>query len=272
MAHCDEIILSYVKLGVCKRTLHTSYETDLRLRLLMTDASTVRTRIHRPARGSLLLGRLMRLLRRILHPILRRVWYLNAPVVLMIHATPSICLHTLATAAKPSTQRLHHRNLFAQGRRYFVQLRRNGNFRVTTTSRVIWRYRQRTNSSAILTGTFSPFGDDITRIHLQSRISAAYILMGMPIPIFITSIIFYAPWNPAVIVWAGAALFTLSFLGRRYNAALEANEMVWFVQKVLDDLVPAEVMTLGADTSNTIYDNRDFEEAWRKFYDEHKSE
>jgi len=44
------------------------------------------------------------------------------------------------------------------------------------------------------------------------------------------------------------------------------------VQKVLDDLVPAEVMTLGADTSNTIYDNRDFEEAWRKFYDEHKSE
>ncbi|MDX1995163.1 MAG: hypothetical protein SF029_22465, partial [bacterium] len=198
--------------------------------------STARTRVHRPARWRLALAWLRKRLEPLVRPLIRRVWSLHSPAVLMIRAQPNIIVRTLATATKPSTQRLQHRNLFAGGRRYFVYARRGGGFRMTTTARVIWRYRQRTNSSAILTGSFSAFGEDATRVQLDSRISLTYVLTGLIVPTFVASIIYFVPWHPAIVVGLIVILYTLSLMGHRYHAALEANEMVWFVQKVLDDL------------------------------------
>lgn len=203
----------------------------------------------------------------------RQVWYTGAPVVLVMRASPAVCLHTLMTAAKPSTSRLHLRNLFAHGRRYFIQPQQDG-FQLTTTSKVIWRYRQRTSSSAVLDAHFSSLDDDVTRIQLRARLRPLYMLSALLIPAFMTTILVYVPWHPALILAALAALYGLSWAGHRLNAALEVSAMVWFVQKALEDLVPAEIMTLGALAADQVvhYDTQDFEQAWEKFYEQHSQD
>jgi hypothetical protein len=201
--------------------------------------------------------------------LLPRVWYVHAPVVIMIRATPSTCLQTLTNAARPSTKRLHLRNLFASGRRYHIQAERDG-FKMTTTSKLRWHYRRRTSSTAVMYGALSPLGEDMTRIQLRARINVGYLLDTFLIPGFMTTIIVFVPWNPLIIAVVLLALFTLSWAGHRSTAMLEASEMAWFVQKALDDLVPAEIISLGASNADIVDGSQDFEEAWRKFYEAHR--
>jgi hypothetical protein len=52
---------------------------------------------------------------------------------------------------------------------------------------------------------------------------------------------------------------------------LQAGEMVFFVQKALEDLAPAEVPALPAHSENTVTLEREFREQWDKFYEEHKA-
>ncbi len=197
--------------------------------------------------------------------IISRVWHLHAPVVLMIKGTPTECLQTLAKASKPRTQQLHLRNLFINGRRYFVQPNREG-FRLTTTRSVAWQYRRRTAAVAVLRGTFSPFGEAATRVQLRTRINIGYLLSAFLVPLGMTSILIYVPWSPVVIGLCLVIVYGLSWVGHRTNAVLEAAEMVWFVQKALDDLGAAEVGSLGPPTPETI----GFQEEWQKFYEQHK--
>lgn len=197
--------------------------------------------------------------------LLAYVWYVHKPAFLIIQATPTDCMEKLATASRPSVKRLHHRNLFQQGRRYFVRPQRDG-FRLTTTSSLRWRYRKRTASTTVLNGTFMPYGEDITRVKLQVRINAGYFLDAFLLPAFISSIIIYVPWPPPVIGVLILVLFTTSWMGHRFHAMLEASEMIWFVQKVLEEFIPAEVLALNASTSNTVNYNRDFDEEWQRFY------
>jgi hypothetical protein len=217
-------------------------------------------------------GRLIRRLGRSL--LLPRVWYLGYPVIVFVRATPVICLQTLATAARPSTQRLHLRNLFADGRRYFIRPKTPAQtgFTMVTTSRVLWRYRRRTSSSAVLNGTFSSFGDDSTRLHLRARVRPLYMFSSLFLPTFMTSILIFVPWPPALIAALIALLYALSWTGYRANAAIESHAMIWFVQKALEDLPPVEIGSLGSQTPGVYYDSRDFEAAWQKFYAEHGGE
>lgn len=200
-------------------------------------------------------------------------WFVHVPVVLIVNATPAACLQTLIGAARPSTQRLHHRNLFASGRRYEFQMidapESNGAFRMTTTSKVSWHYRRRTSSSAVLIGKFYPVADEITRIQLETRIKLLYLLDVFLIPTFMTSIIVFVPWNTGVIVALIVLFYLLSWFAHRYNAAFEANEMIYFVQKVLEDLATGEMMTLETG-KDVIY--QEFERAWEKFYQEHRED
>lgn len=196
------------------------------------------------------------------------VWYLHTPVILLVYATPGVCLQTLITNAKPSTQRLHLRDLFIQGRRYQITPRRDG-FNLTTTSKIIWQYRKRTSSSSQLSGKFSSMGEDITRIRLHSHIAPTYLLDVLLIPTFITSLLVFMPWNPLVIIILCVILYLLSWVGHRYNARLEAHEMIWFVQKSLEELVPATIHELDASTDHIII-YREFEEIWQRFYEEVK--
>lgn len=217
-------------------------------------------------------SRIIRLLRWLRRLILARIWYIHSPpVVLMVQATPALCMQTLAAAAKPSTQRLHLRNLFIQGRRYHIQAQQGG-FRLTTTRHVIWRYRKRTSSTAVMRGTLARFEENITRVELNVRMNFGYLLDIFLVPLFITSFLIFTPWNRAVILGCLAMLYGLSWIGHRYNAALEAHDMIWFVQKALDDLVPAQVMVLPTRADDTVYYNRDFGEAWQRFYKEHTNE
>ncbi|GAB4512144.1 MAG: hypothetical protein OHK0046_11240 [Anaerolineae bacterium] len=221
------------------------------------------TRIAVEPKERLWVGRLWRWL-------LAQVWFVHTPVVLMVKATQAEVLQLLVKSAKPSANRLDLRNLFQNGRRYFIQPR-TGGFRLTTTRGVVWRFRRRTTAVVVMNGSFADLGDDVTRIQLETRLNVSYFLDAFLIPLFMTSILIYMPWSPWVI---GAALLTLymsSWLGHRYNAALEAGEMVWYVQKVLGDFIPAEIKELSAMTSETIYRyNADFEAAWERFYEEHQ--
>ncbi|GAB4340397.1 MAG: hypothetical protein Kow00117_20870 [Phototrophicales bacterium] len=194
------------------------------------------------------------------------IWYLHTPVIMLVYATPSMCLQTLMTNAKPSTQRLHLRNLFAQGRRYQITPNKTG-FDLTTTSKVTWQYRKRTVSSSMMRGKLSPIGEDITRVELETHIAPFYLLDCLFIPTFMTSLIVFMPWHPLLIGWLSAVLYLLSWVGHRYNARMEAHEMIWFVQKALEELTPATIPELDASTDHIII-QREFEQIWQQFYEE----
>lgn len=200
-----------------------------------------------------------------------RIWYVHPPIILIIKTTPARCVHSLATATRPRTQRLDLSSLYIEGRRYQLHPHRGG-FALTTTSKILWRYRRRTSSAAVLKANLSEIDGETTRIRLHANIKLLYLLDVFLIPAFMTSIVLFIPWPPLVIGVALGALYLLSWFGHRLNAMLEANEMIFFVQKVLEDFVPAEALSLSAGTAGVIYDRRDFDEAWEKFYREHLDE
>ncbi len=206
---------------------------------------------------------------RFLQPVLDRVWFVHPPAVLVIRATPGMCLQTLAFAATPSIERLHLRNLFASGRRYQLH-RRGSGFTLTTTSQVIWRYRKRTSASAVLLAEVAAIDEQITRIQMRVRISLIYLLDALLIPAFMLSILVFVPWPTLVTGGLLAALFGFSWFGHRYGARLEANEMVFFVQKALEDFLPVEVLSLDSNTPTVVHLNREFGQMWEQFYQAHK--
>lgn len=197
--------------------------------------------------------------------LLRRTWYVHRPVVMLLRAEPAACFQAMTTAARPSTERLHLRNLFAHGRRYNVNPLAGG-FRITTTSSIPWRYRKRTASTAILRGYFFRMGEDVIRIDISARINVGYLLDSFLLPTLMTSILIFIPWSPVIIGVSIVALYILSWFGHRFNARLEANDMVWFVQKALEDFEHAEVARLSEETAPETVELRSaFEAEWEKF-------
>jgi hypothetical protein len=169
-------------------------------------------------------------------------------------------------AAKPSANRLHLRNLFADGRRYYIQPQADG-FRLTSDNRLLWGGRRnRSRMAAMVYGKLSSLDDEITFIRLHSRMNLLYLFSGLLLPVFFSSIVIYMPWSRAVITLIVGLLFILSLLGYRFNAALQVNEMIYFVQKALEDLPPAELAGLPARGPDVVV--TDFREQWYKFYRE----
>ena len=201
---------------------------------------------------------------------LRPLWQTHPPVALVVRASPEACLQTLIVAARPNQQRLHLRDLYAGGRRYYVQPRQDG-FRLTSDTRLIWgSRRQRSRMAAVIEGLLSD-ADDVTFVRLRARMSIPYSLSALLIPAFVTSILIYTPWPVALISALALLLFSFSWLGHRFDAAYQANEMVYFVQKALEDLPPAEVPLLQPTSPNVVMQtaSNDFREEWQKFYREH---
>lgn len=197
---------------------------------------------------------------------------LHRPVALVVRADPALCVQTLIEAARPSTQRLHLRNVFMEGRRYYIQPRPAG-FRLTSDTRVFWgSRRRRTGVAAAVFGAVSPLeGDDtITAIRLTARVHAPYIVSSLLIPAFIGSIMIYMPWDAAVRVALIVALFLLSWFGHWVNAALQVSEMIYFVRRALEHFPPVEVGVLASSVPHVVNKPReDFRAEWQKFYDEH---
>jgi hypothetical protein len=194
------------------------------------------------------------------------LWQLHPPVALVVRASQGKCLQTLALATKPSTDRLHLRNLFMSGRRYYIQPQQDG-FKLTSDNRLIWGgKRNRTRVAAVVFGKFSSPDNEITFIRLHSRVNVLHMLSGLLLPIFFTSIVVYMPWSHLTISLIILLLFGLSLIGRRFDAAFQVNEMVYFVQKALEDLPPVEVSALPASGPDVVL--TDFREQWYRFYRE----
>jgi hypothetical protein len=199
-----------------------------------------------------------------------RLWYVYPPVVLAVAASPAACLRALAEAARPSQQRLHLRNLFAGGRRYYLQPRQNG-FYLTSNSKIPWGRRARTSFAALMEGQFSDLAGG-TQIRLRARMRLFFFLDIFLIPAFISSILIFAPWSRALIAGLMLALFGLSWLWHRLTATLQAADMVYFVQKALEDLEAFEMPGLQASAPEVITQHQEFREAWQKFYEQHKED
>ncbi len=194
------------------------------------------------------------------------LWQLHPPVAVVVRASQRDCLHTLFVAAKPSAERLHLRNLFAGGRRYYITPQADG-FRMTSDNRLLWGGRRnRSRVAAVVYGKFSSTDDQLTLVRLYSRMNIPYLLSGLFLPVFFTWIVIAMPWSRLATAVIVGLLFTLSLIAHRFNAALQVNEMIYFVQKALEDLPRAELAGLPASGPDVVM--TDFREQWFRFYRE----
>lgn len=195
---------------------------------------------------------------------------LHPPVLMIVGGTREDALHALVSASKPSSQRLHLRNLFTEGRRYYMQSHKDG-FKLTCDSKVPWGSRRRRSpTAALMYGTVNTLSKNVTMIRLRARMRWVYQLAGLFVPTWMALIVVSMPWSLRVMAAVVLALYTLALVGYRLNAALQAADMVFFVQKALEDLPPAPVAGLGQPTPEVVQaqTQRDFREQWERFYEE----
>ncbi len=199
--------------------------------------------------------------RRWLDAALSLFWYIQPQAVMTVDAGPERCVVQLTEACRPRIQSLHLRDLYVNGRRYQLTRLKSG-FRLTTSSRVIWNPRRRSKTLAVMHGSFSESRSGSTQIQLRARISPLHLLDTFIVPSILTSIILFVPWPLTMIGSIIIAVFTLSWVTHRAAAALEVNEMLFFVHKTLEALVHAEAPTLRAQTPAVIYDSPSFTQEW----------
>jgi hypothetical protein len=196
--------------------------------------------------------------------LLRYTWYVHPSAHLRLTIEPPHSYRILETSAKPSAKRLELRNLFIQGRRYFLQPTSKQSFRMMTTHKIRWRMRRRTRATAILIGEFTTIDKQTFRLTLSSRIRIWYLLDVFLWPTFITSIIVSMWWSVWLIASLVIALYTLSWLAHRFNAALEAHEMIFFIESILEDYFPETPPKLMASKADVVYEEA-FAAAWEQY-------
>lgn len=210
--------------------------------------------------------------RRLTRPILEAVWYIPTDVTLIVYAPPIACLQILATAAKPSTERLHLRNLFVYGRRYHFLHGSAEGFRMETTSKIPWSRRGRTNPNAILDGSFKQLDDNLTQIQVSAQLRIMNIGSAMFVPFFLTPMFLVAPWLPVFRILGLIVIYSLAWIAHRYNAAIDAHDMIYFIEKALEDFMPKSVSELGEVVPHVLNTRDDFPAEWEKFYQSHRDE
>jgi len=205
-----------------------------------------------------------------------RFWFVQPTVTLLSQGAPDEAVERLARGAKPSRERLHLQELFTDGRRYIVEPRKHG-FVMLTNSKHYWRYtegivaiRRRTRSAAKLIANLTEIGGEYTRIELKTHIRLGYFLDIFWIPVFIATIVIGMPWQWWFIAAVISVIFTMSFAYHFYNAAFQANEMIFFVEKVLKDQLVTNLPTLPTENPDLLRVNKDFEEEWERFYSAHQ--
>ncbi len=195
---------------------------------------------------------------------------IHAPVVLAVGASRDACLSALGAAARPSTERLHLRELFREGRRYHLSPTPAG-FRLYTDSKRWTSGAGRTSPAAVLTGELAAMGDSgapVTLLRLRASVRPAHALAALAFPAFVALLVAASPvdslWKPILIV----ALIGLALLAQRFEAAFQAHAMVEFVHKALDDLPRAESLRLDAGRGPTVDGDAGFSQAWQRFFGE----
>ncbi len=205
--------------------------------------------------------------RRLLNPL----WAVPPVVDFTVQAPLPECTRRIAEAARPSLNRLHLRNLFADGRRYYLNPSPQG-FHMTSNSKIPWQRRARTTQAAVLMAELIPDGEAGTRIRLRSRMKLFYFLDTFIVPGFMASILVFVPIHPLLIALFIGVLFGLSWVGHRLTAALQVADMIYFIRKALEDVTPGIVGALGAGAEDVVRPGGNFRQAWERFYNEHQNE
>lgn len=198
-----------------------------------------------------------------------QLWSVGQSVALAVVAPPSVIMAALLQAARPSQTRLQHRDLFVEGRRYYLRSYPDG-FELRSDSKTLWGRKRRTARAAVVLGSFGEAGA-VTTIRLRGRLRTPHLLMSLLFPAWMSALVVAAPWSPQVTAIIVSALLLFALAGAHFDAALQAHDMIAFVRKALEDLPPAE-MTLLAAANETIIDatQRDFGEEWQRFYEDRR--
>ena len=192
-------------------------------------------------------------------------------MALAVAASRDACLGTLASAARPSTERLHLRDLYRDGRRYYLDPRPNG-FRLYTDTRRLWgSSASRTAPAAIVNGDLAAAGagdTPITLIRLSTHMRLAQTLTALAFPAFVTLLVLASPLGNQWKWLLAVGLIGLAVLTQRFEAAYQAHAMVEFVRKALDDLPQVDAPRLDPGRGDVVDGDASFSQAWQRFYDE----
>jgi hypothetical protein len=200
---------------------------------------------------------------------IKSVWSIQAPSAIHIDAPPDVCMSLLNKAAHPSIERLHLRDAFAEGRRYFIEATFDG-FRMMTTSKALIS-RRRTESLAILRAQVISAGEHGTSIVLRASLRPTGLLSAFWIPAGMVWLLWPVPWPRLFIVGLLTVIFAFAWAGLRYGAALEFTEMIYFIQKTFENVPKFAPVALPA-SSGTGDGNEDFDVLWDQFVRARQSE
>jgi len=201
---------------------------------------------------------------------LRETARIHPPVVLLVGAGQDDCLMALAAAARPSAERLHLRELFRDGRRYYLSPTVNG-FRLYTDARRWGSGAGRTSPAAVLDGELAAMGQGdspVTLLRLQAHMRPAYVLAALAFPAFVVLLVVASPvenpWKPLL----AGAIIVLSLLTQRFEAAYQAHVLAEFVRKALDGLPRVASLQLDGGRGPMVDGSSGFAQAWDRFYAE----
>jgi hypothetical protein len=204
--------------------------------------------------------------------LLRRIWYVYPHLTLLINLPADEVVSLLEEAARPSKDRLHLQEIFLSGRRYLLE-KRKGGFTLLTTSKSYWRYtegllgiRRRTRSAAKMVTYTVNIDAGYTRMEVRQHIRLGYLIDILWIPLFLSTIMLGVPWPWWTGVVMGVILLGLSYGYHYYNAAFQANEMAFFLLKVLREHMVTDLPELAPSSSNVMYSEQSFTSEWEKFY------
>ncbi len=194
---------------------------------------------------------------------------LYPPAALAIGAPADECLRLLIASTRPSTRKLHLRDLFADGRRYHIKPDAEG-FRLTSDNAPLWARRgQRSTVTAYLVGKFARLEADagVTLLRMHGRMYRLAWLRALLLPTLFGGMVLYFPWSAALETAIIVLFFATSIIVARLNAAMQVNEMVYFVHKVFADLPPVIPRELPQRNADVVYGAGDFAAEWQRFYE-----
>lgn len=187
---------------------------------------------------------------------------------MVVALPPPEIYRRLSTIARPSIDRLEHRNLFVSGRRYFINPRRDGDFTVTTTSKLPWGTRRRTTSTAFVVGHVVGEDGIATHLVLRGRMRLFYFAEQFLLPVFMGSLLVYTPWSRVFVAGLIALLMTLSWIAHRYTAKVEVHDILYFIERALEADEP-DLPVLPAGGGDVVVDpSQKFSVAWERFIHE----
>ncbi len=185
------------------------------------------------------------------------------PVTINVNLPPEACLEILSTASRPSSERLHLREAFVEGRRYHIESTSDG-FRMATTSKTLFNRKRRTDPLCLMTARLSASGNHQTSVSIQTQTRLAAYVYSLWVPLGMATVLWPVPWPRILIVGVLGGIFGLAWAALRYGAALEATEMLYFIQKAFED-VPKFSLGLLPASADTIVGGHDFEVLWEQF-------